>query len=112
MATIERTITPAETTVNVKGTVTAKATLTTDLPAANIDRVVLVRPVAATHQTETEQRVIRLMSSVAGPTPSRLDDAQRLAPVRPGASARFQESRPLGPVITRSVRLRVGKTRE
>ena len=42
-------------------------TLTTDVPAVNIDRIVLVRPMAATHQTETEHRVIRLMSSVAGP---------------------------------------------
>ncbi len=42
-------------------------TIVTDVPAANIDRVVLVRPMAVTHQTDTEQRVIRLTSSVAGP---------------------------------------------
>ena len=42
-------------------------TITTDVPATEIDRVVLVRPMAATHQTETEQRVIRLMSSATGP---------------------------------------------
>jgi hypothetical protein len=42
-------------------------TLTTDVPAVSIDRVVLVRPMAVTHQTDTEQRVIRLMSSIAGP---------------------------------------------
>ena len=41
-------------------------TITTDVPAANLDRVVLVRPMAVTHQTDTEQRVIWLMSSVAG----------------------------------------------
>ena len=41
-------------------------TVTTDVPAIDIDRVVLMRPMAATHQTETEQRVIRLMSSVSG----------------------------------------------
>jgi hypothetical protein len=36
--------------------------------AASIDRVVLVKPMAATHQTDTEQRVIRLAHTVTGPS--------------------------------------------
>jgi hypothetical protein len=36
--------------------------------AAAIDRVVLVKPMAVTHQTDTEQRVIRLAHAVTGPT--------------------------------------------
>jgi hypothetical protein len=35
---------------------------------ANIGRVVLVRPMAVTHQTDTEQRVIPLAHTVTGPT--------------------------------------------
>jgi hypothetical protein len=35
---------------------------------ANLDRVVLVKPIACTHQTDTEQRVIRLVHTVTGPT--------------------------------------------
>lgn len=35
---------------------------------ASIDRVVMVKPMAVTHQTDTEQRVIPLVHSVAGPT--------------------------------------------
>ena len=35
--------------------------------AAGIDRVVLVKPMAVTHQTDTEQRVIRLSHTVTGP---------------------------------------------
>ena len=34
--------------------------------AANIDRVVMVKPMAVTHQTDTEQRVIRLSHTVTG----------------------------------------------
>ena len=36
--------------------------------AATIDRVVLVKPMAVTHQTDTEQRVIRLVHTVTGPS--------------------------------------------
>lgn len=36
--------------------------------AASIDRVVLVKPMAVTHQTDTEQRVIRLVHTVTGPS--------------------------------------------
>ena len=35
---------------------------------ADIDRVVMVKPMAVTHQTDTEQRVIRLSHTVTGPT--------------------------------------------
>lgn len=35
---------------------------------ASIDRVVMVKPMAVTHQTDTEQRVIRLTHAVAGPS--------------------------------------------
>ncbi len=41
-------------------------TLGTSTPAANIDRVVMVKPIAATHQTDSEQRVIRLEHTVTG----------------------------------------------
>jgi hypothetical protein len=34
---------------------------------ASIDRVVMVKPMAVTHQTDTEQRVIRLAHTVTGP---------------------------------------------
>ncbi len=36
--------------------------------AASVDRVVLVKPMAVTHQTDTEQRVIRLVHTVTGPS--------------------------------------------
>ena len=36
--------------------------------AASIDRVVMVKPMAVTHQTDTEQRVIRLVHTVTGPS--------------------------------------------
>lgn len=35
--------------------------------AADIERVVMVKPMAVTHQTDTEQRVIRLSHTVTGP---------------------------------------------
>lgn len=35
---------------------------------ASIDRVVMVKPMAVTHQTDTEQRVIRLAHTVTGPS--------------------------------------------
>jgi Galactose oxidase-like, Early set domain len=35
---------------------------------ASIDRVVMVKPMAVTHQTDTEQRVIRLEHTVSGPS--------------------------------------------
>ena len=35
---------------------------------ASIDRVVMVKPLAVTHQTDTEQRVIRLAHTVTGPS--------------------------------------------
>lgn len=35
---------------------------------ASIDRVVLVKPVACTHQTDTEQHVVRLTHTVSGPS--------------------------------------------
>lgn len=36
--------------------------------AAAIDRVVMVKPMAVTHQTDTEQRVIRLAHTMTSPT--------------------------------------------
>jgi hypothetical protein len=36
--------------------------------AADIERVVLVRPMAVTHQTDSEQRVIRMRFTRAGTT--------------------------------------------
>jgi len=41
-------------------------TITTDVAATAIDRVVLMRPMAATHQTDTEQRLIELSPTVTG----------------------------------------------
>ena len=38
----------------------------------SVDRVVMVKPMAVTHQTDTEQRVIRLVHTVTGPSTIRV----------------------------------------
>ncbi len=57
------------TIANVPGVVHHGATFEIEAPeAADIAKVVLVRPMSVTHQTDTEQRVVHLVFSHSGPS--------------------------------------------